>query len=124
MEIVLWVLQGLLAAVMGMAGLAKLTQGRDKLLATQPRMAWVEDFSPAQVRAIGALELLAGIGLVLPWLLGIAPVLTPLAGLGVLAIMAGAALTHARRGEREAIIGNVIIGLIALVVALGRFATL
>ena len=73
-----------------------MTQPKAKL---QTTMGWVEDFSGGTVKAIGALEVLAAIGLILPWWTGIAPVLTPLAALGLAAIMVGAVITHVRRKE-------------------------
>lgn len=123
MNVVLWILQALLAAVMLMAGGMKALQGKEKLL-EDPRMGWVGDYSDSTVRTIGALEVSAGIGLVLPWLLDIAPVLTPLAALGVVAVMIGAALTHRRRGEMQMIVNNVVLGVVAIAVAVGRFGDL
>lgn len=123
MNIVYWVLQGLLAAAMGMAGGMKATQGKAKLLA-DPKMGWVEDFSDAMVRSIGGLEVAAAFGLILPWALDIAPVLTPLAAVGVVILMIGAAITHLRRGENQMIIGNIVLGAIAVVIAIGRFGAL
>jgi DoxX-like family len=44
MNVLLWIVAGLLAAAFLVAGLTKLTQPKEKLAA---RMGWVEDFSPA-----------------------------------------------------------------------------
>ncbi len=123
MNIVLWVLQGVLGAMMLMAGGMKLAQGKEKLLA-DPRMAWVEDFSDSTIRAIGALELAAAVGLVLPWLLDLAPALAPLAAVGVAALMVGAMVTHRRRGEMQSVMMNAVIAAIAIVIAIGRFGDL
>ena len=71
-------------------------------------MAWVNDFPDAGVKAIGALEVLAAIGLILPALLNIAPVLVPLAALGLVLLMAGAAITHFRRKENQMILVNAV----------------
>lgn len=119
MDIALWVLQGLLALVMLMAGGMKLAKGSQ--LAQDPKMAWTEDFSDTTIRTIGALEVAAAVGLILPWALDIAPVLTPLAAVGVVAVMAGAVITHRRR--HEPFVMNLVIALVAAVVAVGRFAT-
>src|SRR3712207_8853739 len=118
MNVVLWVLAGLLAAVFLLAGLAKITQPREKLATN---MGWVEDFSPGTVKLIGVLEVLAAVGLILPAVLDIVPVLVPLAALGLIALMIGAALTHARRKETPLIGVNVVLLLLAAVVAWGRF---
>ena len=118
MEIALWIAQGLLAFVMLMAGLPKLTQPREKL---QERMAYVEDVSDGSVKAIGGLEIVASLGLILPGIFGIATILTPLAALGVIVIQIGATVTHARRSETQMIFMNVVLILIAGFVAWGRF---
>jgi hypothetical protein len=65
MNVTYWILQGLLAAVMAMAGLMKATQGKAKL-SGDPKMAWVEDFSDGAVRGIGGLEVAGAAGLVRP----------------------------------------------------------
>jgi uncharacterized membrane protein YphA (DoxX/SURF4 family) len=118
MNVVLWVLAGLLAVVFLAAGAAKLTQPKEKLATN---MDWVEDFSPGTIKLIGGLEVLAAIGLVLPAALDIVPVLVPLAAVGLIALMIGAALTHARRREFPMIAINVVLLVLALVVAWGRF---
>jgi uncharacterized membrane protein YphA (DoxX/SURF4 family) len=84
-------------------------------------MGWTEDFSAGTVKAIGALEILAALGLVLPAALGIAPVLTPLAALGLVLIMVGAAITHVRRKESQMIVANAILAILAVIVVWGRF---
>lgn len=120
MNVVLWILQGLLAAVMLMAGAMKVMQGKEKLL-EDPRMGWVGDFTDSMVRGIGVLEVAGAIGLVLPWLLDIAPVLTPIAALGVVALQIGAMVTHQRRGETQMLAMNGMIAILAAIVAIGRF---
>ena len=123
MNVVLWILQIVLALVMLMAGAMKVMGGKDKLL-EDPRMGWVGDYSDSTIRAIGGLEVAAGIGLVLPWWLDIAPVLTPLAALGVVAIQLGAIATHVRRKEMPMVAMNAMLAVVALVVAIGRFGDL
>ncbi|MFG2873881.1 DoxX family protein [Streptomyces sp. NPDC048337] len=58
-----------------------------------PSARWVEDLRGRPVKAIGALEVLAAVGLVLPAVLDIAPVLVPLAALGLVLLMLGATVT-------------------------------
>ena len=48
-------------------------------------MGWAESYSDGGVKGIGALEVLGAIGLVVPAVTGIAPILTPLAALNLLA---------------------------------------
>lgn len=119
MNIVLWVSQALLAAAFTMAGLMKLTQSKEKLAASG--MAWTDDFSAGSIKAIGAVELLAAAGLILPAVTGIAPILTPLAALGLVVTMAGAAITHAKRKETQMIVINVVLLALAAFSAWGRF---
>ncbi|WP_338324652.1 DoxX family protein [Nonomuraea polychroma] len=49
------------------------------------------------------------------------PVLTPLAATGLVVVMIGAAVTHARRKEHQMILGNLVLLALAAVVARGRF---
>jgi uncharacterized membrane protein YphA (DoxX/SURF4 family) len=120
MNIILWVLAALLAAVFLGAGVMKLTQSKEKL-AANPNMAWTEQFSPGVIKLIGLLEVLAAIGLILPAALNIVPVLVPLAAVGLVLIMVGAALTHARRKESQAVVMNMALLALAAFVAWGRF---
>jgi uncharacterized membrane protein YphA (DoxX/SURF4 family) len=117
-NVVLWIVAALLAVAFVAAGLMKLTQPKEKLAAN---MAYVEDFSGGAVKAIGALEILAAVGLVLPAVLDIAPVLVPLAALGLVVVMIGAAVVHARRGENQMIGTNLVLLALAAFVAWGRF---
>lgn len=118
-NVTLWIIAGLLAAAFLAAGLMKATQPKEKLAASG--MAWVEDFSPGAVRTIGVLEFLAGIGLILPAVLDIAPIFVPLAATGLVLTMIGAMIVHNRRKETQAIIPNLVILILAAVVAWGRF---
>ena len=119
MNIALWILAGLLALAFLAAGAMKLAQPRAKLAASG--MAWVEDYKEGAVKGIGALEVLGALGLILPAALGIATFLTPLAALGLALVMAGAVVVHARRGESKAIGAPLVLGLLALVLAVLRF---
>ena len=118
MNVVLWILQAVLAVAFAMAGLMKLTQPKEKLLG---RLPWVEDFSPATVKLIGAAELAAAVGLILPAATRIAPVLTPLAATGLVVLMVLAAIAHSRRKEPSGIAVNAVLAVLAAVVAWGRF---
>ncbi|MGW6404677.1 DoxX family protein [Streptomyces sp. NPDC055134] len=118
MTVFLWILQILLALVMLAGGAGKLAQPYAK---TAEAMPWARSFSAAQVKAIGGVEVLAALGLVLPGAAGVAPVLTPLAATGTTLLMIGAALTHARGKEWSHIGINVVLLAVAVVVAWGRF---
>ncbi len=118
MGIALWVVQVLLAAAFVVSGATKLSQPKEKLV---KKWAWVEDFSQGSVRIIGVLEVLGAIGIVLPALTGIVPWLTPLAALGLVLTMIGAALTHLRRAEYANIAVTAVVLILAAFVAYGRF---
>ena len=117
----MWVVQVLLAAAFLASGATKLSQPKEKLL---KNMAWVEDFSHQTVRIIGSLEVLGAIGIVVPALTGILPSLTPLAALGLVLTMIGAALTHLRRAEYGPIAVATVLLILAAFVAYGRFFVL
>jgi uncharacterized membrane protein YphA (DoxX/SURF4 family) len=118
LNVLIWVLQVVLALGFLAAGIMKTTQPREKLMT---RMAYVEDLSDGGVRAIGLLEILAALGLILPAISGVAPVLTPLAAVGICVVMVGAAITHLRRNEAQAIPVNLVLFALAALVAFARF---
>jgi uncharacterized membrane protein YphA (DoxX/SURF4 family) len=120
MNVAVWVLQIVLALAFLLAGVTKVSQPRQKLAAS---MGWVEDFSDSGVRTIGVLEILGGVGLLLPAVTGVATVLVPLAAVGLALLMVLAAATHRRRGELPMIGINAILLLLAVVVAWARFAS-
>src|SRR5437899_788013 len=107
MDVALWIIAGLLAAAFLAAGLLKLIRPKEKLAAAG--IGWTEQFSVASVKAIGGLEVLAAIGLIMPAVLGIAPVLVPLAATGLALLMIGAMITHARRREWQQIAINIVL---------------
>ena len=119
MNLTLWIIAGLLAVVYLAAGIAKLIVPKEKL-ATAPGAGWVEDFSTGTVKAIGALEVLAAVGLVLPAAIDIAPVLVPLAAVGLVLLMAGATMTRIRRHETTPMVADLVYLALAGFVAWGR----
>jgi hypothetical protein len=122
MNLTLWIIAGLLAAVYLGAGLGKLIVPRETL-ARAPGGGWVEDFSPRSIKAIGALEILGALGLILPAALDIAPVLMPLAALGLVMVMAGAVVVRIRRHEPKPMVADLVYLTLAASVALGGFGT-
>ena len=118
LNIALWVVQIILAAAYLVAGGVKLLRPREQLLAKMP---WAEDPTDAQFRGIDAVEALGALGVVLPWLTGIAPWSTPLAALGLAIVQLMAIRVHARR--EEPVIANVALLVLALFVAVGRSFT-
>lgn len=119
MNVFLWIVAAVLAVAFLAAGGMKLAKSKPEL--AEQGMGWVEDFSPRTIKLIAALEVLAAVGLVVPPLVGIAPVLAPLAALGLVLVMAGAVVTHARRKEAPMVAVNLVLLVLALVVVVGRF---
>ena len=119
MNLTLWIIAGLLAVVYLAAGIAKLIVPEEKL-ANAPGAGWIEDFSAGTVKAIGALEVLAAVGLVLPAALDIAPVLVPLAAVGLVLLMVGAVITRIRRHEAKFMMADLVYLALAGFVAWGR----
>lgn len=117
-DVFLWIVQALLAAVYLAAGVLKASQPKDKLKANLP---WVEDFSAGTVKFIGVMELLGAIGLILPAVTGIATVLTPLAASGLALTMVLAAAVHVRRKEPSGVAVVAVLLILAVLVAWGRF---
>jgi hypothetical protein len=118
LNVLLWVLQGLLALAFLFAGGMKLSQPREKL---KEQMAYMEDYSDQTIKLIGGLEVLAAVGLVLPAAIGIATWLTPLAAVGLVLMMIGAVIVHLRRNEGSQVAAPAVLGLLAAVIVWGRF---
>jgi uncharacterized membrane protein YphA (DoxX/SURF4 family) len=114
----LWILQILLALLFLGTGITKTTRPKDKLAGM---MTWSRTWSPQAIKALGTAELLGAIGLVLPWATNIAPVLTPVAAVGLSIVMVGANVVHIRAKEYNMVPVTVVILALAVVVAAGRF---
>ena len=118
MRYVLWVLQVLL-------GLAFLAAGGMKLILPYAelaqQMAWVSDVPEWLVRFIGVAEVLGGLGLILPAATRILPWLTPLAAAGLALDMLFATLFHLVRGEVGVGVVPLLLGLLAALIAYGRW---
>ena len=121
MHVALWIVAGLLAAVL-LVSTSKMIVPRERIAAMGGHAAqWVLDFSPAALRVIGTLELLAAAGLVLPAALDVAPVLVPVTATCVAALFACAAAMRLRRGERATILPDLLYFTLAVFLAWGRF---
>ena len=117
LNIVLALVQIVLAFAFGAAGLMKLTQPIEALAASMP---WVSAVPSALVRSIGLAELAGALGLILPWLTRIKPQLISLAAIGLILVMVLASAFHLSRGEAGAVPVNVVLAALAAFVAWGR----
>jgi putative oxidoreductase len=119
MKYVLWVLQVLLGLAFVAAGFPKLIQPYAELA---QQMAWVSDVPEGLVRFIGVAEVLGGLGLILPAATRILPWwLTPVAAAGLALDMLLATLVHLVRGEVGNAVVTLLLGLLAALVAYGRW---
>jgi len=112
------VAQVLLAALFANAGFLKATQ---PIAAIAPMIPWTPDVPEPLVRFIGVSELAAAMGLVLPSLTRINPVLTPAAAACLVLVMLLASAFHASRGEWGNVPFTLALGALAAFVAWGRF---
>ena len=114
MNVALWIVQGLLAALSLFAGGAKLVLPLDQMIGPVALPGWF-------LRFIGVAEVLGAFGLVLPGLLRIRQGLTPLAAAGLVIIMIGATVVMWAGGMVAVALMNVIVALLAAFVAYGRW---
>src|SRR5262245_35846637 len=115
MNIALWIGQALLALVFAWSGYQKGTKPKEQLLASG--QTGVRAYSVPFIRFIAAAEILGALGLVLPWMTHVAPILMPAAAAGLGIIMLGAARAHAKLHEPRNVVANfVLLGLCAFVV--------
>jgi VIT1/CCC1 family predicted Fe2+/Mn2+ transporter len=115
----LWIAAWVTAACSLGAALLKLSQPRQRII--EAGLTWAENFTDAQVKAIGVAELLGGLGLVLPPLLGTAEILSPVAAVCLAVLWAGAVVTHVRRKELKEFVPAAVLVALAVFVAYGRF---
>ncbi|GIF76531.1 DoxX family protein [Asanoa siamensis] len=120
MNVALWIVAGLLAAVL-LVSTSKMFVPRERIARAGAAAEWVLDFSPGALRAIGTLEIFAAAGLVLPALLDIAPVLVPVTAVCVALLFTGAVVMRLRRGERTTIAADLVYLALAVFLAWGRF---
>ena len=118
MNTLLWVLQFLMAVTFLIPGIYKLIFSEEKLVAKG--MTGAEGLSLPLIRFIGISEILGAIGIILPMLLNILPVLTIVSAIGFALIMIPATIISYKRHEYKKIFINATIFLICIFIAYGR----
>jgi len=113
MIIALWIVNALLALAFLAAGAMKALRPKEALAANG--MGWTEDFSAGTIKIIGIAEVLGALGLILPLLTGIAPILTPIAATALAIVMIGAVVVHSRRKESPA--PSLVLAILSIVSA-------
>ncbi len=111
---VLWIVQVLLALLFLFAGGVKLVMPADQLAKLAPML------SVGFMRFVSVCEVLGAIGLILPWLLRVQPILTPLAAACLVGIMIGAVVVTLMIGGISMAIMPFVVGLLLIFVAFGR----
>lgn len=119
MSIALWIASALLALAMVAAGGIKLATPRVKLM---EKMQWARTWSDGAVKLLGLAEVLGGVGLIVPQITGIAPILTPIAAACLAVLMIGAVKTHL--DHAEPIAAPAVLALLGALVAVGRSGVL
>ncbi|MHA5050768.1 DoxX family protein [Streptomyces sp. SD15] len=120
MNVTLWIATGLLAAVALAGGISKAFVPKEKL-AAQHGGEWTERVGVGFVKRLGVLELLAAVGLILPAVLDIAPVMVPVTAVCWVLLMVGAMITHGRLGQFNFVMLNSVYLALAAFIAWGRF---
>jgi len=116
MNIALWIVQALLAALFLFAGGIKLVTPMEEMMKQMPL-----PLPGLFVRFIGVCEVLGAIGVILPWLLRIRPGLTPLAAAGLVIVMIGATVYTFAAGDVASALIPLVVGILAAFVAYGRW---
>lgn len=119
MSIALWIIAVIFAIAFTAGGIVKLTWSYDKYAA---KLHWPADFSPGKVKFMGIIEILGGLGLVLPAFIAPIAWLVPVAASGMALYMSGAVTERIRRSEYRDLLGDLLFLAAMLFVAWGRFA--
>ncbi|MGD1218357.1 MULTISPECIES: DoxX family protein [Streptomyces] len=121
MNLALWIATGLLAVVALAGGITKVFVPKERL-AEAPGGEWTADAGAGFVRRLGFLELAAAVGLILPAVVDIAPVLVPVTAVCWVLLMIGAMMTHFRHGGLDRFVAlNTAYLALAAFIAWGRF---
>lgn len=121
MDTALWIVAGVLAGAYLLGGASLVLMSKERYGALGASQRWVEDFSTGHLKAIGSIKIAGALGLVLPAVVGVAPILVPLAACGLMLLMAGAATTRFRRSEWRYVVGDLVFLSLFAFVAWGRF---
>jgi uncharacterized membrane protein YphA (DoxX/SURF4 family) len=117
MDALIWIIQSLMAVLFVFHGIAMFNPPPPVQESVIQKMG----YSLPLLKVIGTLEVLGGLGLILPSWTRIMPVLSPLAALGLVIIMIGAVVSHARQGEGKQTLATSVVTLLLVFVAVGRF---
>ncbi|OUC96165.1 hypothetical protein CA984_16115 [Streptosporangium minutum] len=118
----LWSLQVLFGFFFAGSGFGKVLLYDGALYAAAPRaVAWYAAVPQPLIVFIGICEVLGGVGLILPAMTKVKPMLTPFAAAGLTLTMILAAGFHVIRGEYALVPANLLLGGVAAFVMVGRW---
>ncbi|MDR6370416.1 putative membrane protein YphA (DoxX/SURF4 family) [Chryseobacterium bernardetii] len=121
MNTLVLIIQGLLALFFIMPGYGKISGSKVSHVANGHLKA---TSSIIPIRILGILELLGCIGIILPWILGIVPVLTPIAAVCFCIIMLAGMIIHTVKKEYKMLPMLVVVFVLSFLVAYYRFINL
>ncbi|NYI80418.1 DoxX family protein [Nocardioides panzhihuensis] len=121
MHIILWVAAIFLTFVYLGGGLSMLLLSKERFRNAFEGWHYAEDFPAGFLKLMGVMKVLAAAGLILPAVTGTATWLVPLAALGLVLLMTGAATTRIIRKEWGSAAGDLVFWSLAAFVAVGRF---
>lgn len=117
MNIALWILQIILAALFLTSGSLKLVLDKDKL---EKVFEWIDNYPEKRLKLVGTFEVLGGLGLFLPGVYSVFDILIPLSAIGLTIIMVLATLLHYKRKETNELVVNIIVLVLLLLIIAGR----
>lgn len=121
MNIALWVTQVVLSVFFLMTGFGKVSSSKQKHIEN----GHLKPGSPvAPIWILGTLEIIGCVGIIVPWLTGIAPILTPITAICFCLVMAGAIVVHFQKKEYKFMPLPIVVIVLSSVVAYYRFRTL
>ena len=116
LNVLLWISQGIIALTLIWAAYAKLLQPIEE---TAKMLPWALD-NPKLLTFTGIIDLLGGIGIIVPAALKIQPKLSVYAAYGTIVLMIAASIFHVSRGESSLIGMNIFFLMLAVFVVWGR----
>ena len=118
MNITLWTIQGILATMFSISGIMILTQPKEKLALKMP---FLNDYTPSKVKLVAYSHILGAVGLILPLLLNIIPILTPIAACCLALVMLLAVRYNFGRQDMKSVIVDTVLLALFILIAYCRF---
>ena len=117
LHIAIWIAQGLTSILLFVGAFMKLTMPISEL---SINLKWTAESPKFMVRALGIIDLIGAVGIILPSLLKVKPKLAPIAALGTILLMVSAIVFHIIRNEASVIGFNFVMIVFATFVYWGR----